>query len=462
MNVAPIDEELRRASPDDSAGRSEKSQATSRRSRLLLHCVLAALVCSLHHWTGLLMSRGHYTPFAVSEAVSALTLDETHAYAPPAQHFLLTGHIPAEVDNYERRNSTAGIPFAPAAILGSMCWLLGGLDRAFIAADVIFPACLFLFFYWFAADMIKRQSLRLLVAWSTLLLQFGLKNAFWLGNDPFVAPLEATRTPQPEMSFLLLMGAVALTGRAIRRQSGSWPSTIAAGFASGLLIYSYYFYAVGWTLALFLLIAFTLLWKRPAPAQRAATIFALMAMVGLPYALIVLEGKRQGGQTYLLQRMGVYTHAPEVRYLLLAIAGSAALFLFGRRLLQSRYAGCVVLAFLIAGGIWGVNVQIVSGYDAQHWHFLKRLVKPAEFLLFACIACRIIEQFWKPRGRRLQMLAGGLTVCLVINAAARQSYSAAQIVPVQRATNPRIEILNWAREHLPTGRVLGSLDRKST
>src|SRR5579884_2892455 len=147
MNVAPIDEDLQKALPENSAGLSEKSQARVHRKRLLFHCVLAAFVCSLHHWTALLINHGDYTPFAVSEAVSALTLDETHAYVPPAQRFLLTGSIPAEVDNYERRNSRAGIPFAPAAILGSMGGLLGGLDRAFIAADVIFPACLFLFFY---------------------------------------------------------------------------------------------------------------------------------------------------------------------------------------------------------------------------------------------------------------------------------------------------------------------------
>lgn len=457
MNVAPIDEELRKALPVDSAGLREKSQATVRRNRLLFHCVLAAFICSLHHWTALLINHGDYTPFAVSEAVSALTLDETHAYVPPAQRFLLTGRIPAEVDNYERRNSTAGIPFAPAAILGGMGWLLGGLDRAFIAADVLFPAGLFLFFYWFAGDIINRQSLRLLVAWSTLLLPFGLKNAFWLGNDPFVAPLEVTRTPQPEISFLLLMGVVALTGRAIQERA-HWRWTIAAGFASSLLIYSYYFYAVGWSLALLLLIAFTSLWKQPHAAQRAACIFALMGIAGIPYACIAVEGKRQGGQTYLLKRMGIYTHAPDIGYLLLAIALSAALFLFGRRFFEPRYARYVVLAFLVIGGVWGVNSQIVSGYNAQHWHFWKRLVKPAEFLLFACVACRVAEQFWRQRGRRLQTLAGVLTVCLVLNAAARQCYSAAQIAPVQRATNPRIEILDWARQHLSTGRVLGTLD----
>jgi hypothetical protein len=456
MNVALIGEELRRALPDDSAGLSEKSQAAARRKRWLFHCMLAAFVCSLHHWTALLINRGDYTPFAVSEAVSALTLDETHAYVPPAQRFLLTGRIPAEVDNYERRNSRAGIPFAPAAILGSLGWLLGGLDRAFIAADVIFPGCLFLCFYWFTADLIERQSLRLLIAWSTLLVPFGLKNVFWLGNDPLVAPLEVTRTPQPEISFLFLMGAVALTARAIQ-QKASWWWTIAAGFASGLLIYSYYFYAVGWIIALLLLIVFTLLWKHPYAARRAAYIFALMGLVGIPYTLVAMEGKRQGGQTYLLERMGIYTHTPEMGYLLLAIALSGAFLVFGRRFLNAepRY---VVLVFLILGGVWGVNSQIVSGYNAQHWHFWKRLVKPAEFLLFACVACRIAEQLWMRSGRRLQTLAGALVVCLVLNAAARQCYSAAQIARVQRTTNPRIEVLNWARRHLSTGRVLGTLD----
>ena len=186
---------------------------------LIIHALLVAMLCSLPQWIGVWQNHGDYSPFSVSPAVSAITFDETHAYAPPARRLFSTGKLRAEVDNYENRNLSAGIPFVPTAILGGMGWALGSLERSFIAADLIFPALLFVLFYAIAATVVQDSILRLLVAWSTVIVPFGVLNSIWIGDDARIAPLELTRTPQPEISFFVLILAAALLGRAIEEES---------------------------------------------------------------------------------------------------------------------------------------------------------------------------------------------------------------------------------------------------
>src|SRR5215467_4331911 len=103
------------------------SQMAKRHSAFLItNMLFAALLCSLHHWVAIAKNRGDYSPFAVSPSVSSLTFDETHFYAPLPQRFMSLGQLPAEVDNFERRDASAGIAFIPAVVLGGMGRSLGG------------------------------------------------------------------------------------------------------------------------------------------------------------------------------------------------------------------------------------------------------------------------------------------------------------------------------------------------
>ena len=133
---------------------------------LLAHMLLAAALGSLNDWVAIAETHGDYSPFAVSARGILLTFDETHAYAPPARWFMLTGRIPADADNYERRDSHAGIPFVPAAVLGGMGYMLGSLERAFVTADVLFPPLALGLLYAASNGIIRSSRLRLLLAWS--------------------------------------------------------------------------------------------------------------------------------------------------------------------------------------------------------------------------------------------------------------------------------------------------------
>ncbi len=423
---------------------------------LAVHLVLLAVLCSLPDWVGILKNNGDYTPFAVSPFVSALTFDETHAYAPPARRFMLTGTISAETDNFEHRGLSAAIPFIPPVILGAMGRLLGSLERAFIAADCIFPAALFLLLYLIAGTVVQQRDLRLLVVWSSILISFGVLNTFWMGDDALLTPLEITRTPQPEISFLVLMLSVVLLAEAIRDRAG-WSWTMGAGIASAAVVYCYYFYALAWGITLGLMLLFGLFWKSRPIWTRVAVALGIMIAVAIPYAIASLRGKEQGGQTFLLERMGAYTHRPNLLPLLCAVLLTLALFVFGRR--NGRiYRAYFILAALVAAALYGMNFQILSGYETQSWHFWKRLALPLCFFVLASAAAHLASRS-NPRNLSRWRIAARLALfVLFIDTAARLTYVGIRVAPFHRATNPDIAMLTWVRSHLSKDQVIGTVD----
>ncbi len=425
---------------------------------LIIHAMLVAVLCSLPHWTAIWQNRGDYSPFSVSPAVSAITFDETHAYAPPARRLLSTGKIRAEVDNYENRNLSAGIPFVPTAILGGMGWALGTLERAFIAADVVFPALLFVLLYAVAATGMRNSILRLLVVWSTIIVPFGLLNSIWMGDDARIAPLEITRTPQPEISFLALILAAALLGKAIKKDS-DWFWALAAGTLSGIVVYSYYFYAVALGATLGLLLILGVVWKLRLVWTRAASALCLMILLSVPYAIATVRGKEQGGQTYLLERMGAFTHRPDFVPLIFGLVLAAALLAFGRDFCRLRPI-YFVLTLLIAGSLFGMNLQILSGYETQAWHFWKRLALPIFFFVLASALAHRVEESFADRNATVRKFAQVLLTFLILETAARLAYAGVLTAPYHRSSNPDVAMLLWTRSHLPDNQVIGSADPK--
>ncbi len=423
---------------------------------LALHALLVAVVCSLPHWTGIWQSHADYSPFSVSPAVSAITFDETHAYAPPARRLLSTHRIRAEVDNYENRDLSAGIPFVPTAILGAMGWMLGSLEKAFIAADMLFPAILFLLLYAASAAVVRDSTLRLLLAWGTIIIPFGLLNSIWMGDDARIAPLEFTRTPQPEISFTVLIAAVLLLGKAIREDS-AWRWTLAAGFASGVVVYCYYFYAVAWGATLVLLLILALIWRFRFVSARAASALCLMLLLSIPYAVATVRGKTQGGQSYLLERMGAYTHRPDFVPLFSGILLCAVLLVFGREFCR-RQPAYFVLTLLVAGSLFGMNFQILSGYETQRWHFWKRLALPVFFFVVASGAAHRIEEAFADKIARTRAVAQMLLAILILETAARLGYAGILTAPHHRVSDPDFAMLVWVRSHLPENQVIGSTD----
>lgn len=425
---------------------------------LLTHMLLAALLCSLHHWVALAKSRGDYSPFAVSFKVSSITLDETHAYAPLAQRFMSLGKLPAEVDNYERRDSSAGFPFAPGAILGGMGRVLGSLERAFIAVDALFPALAFGLLYAASKGLVQSPRFRLLVAWGTLLIPWGIRNFLWRGYDALIAAPDFTRTPQPEISFTFMLLGLLLLARVLQ-PTAKRETAVVAGLVGALIVYSYYFYSVAWGILLGMLLVLTVVWRNWVVAKRIAVTLSVTIAASLPYILAAARGKAEGGQTYLLARMGRFNHTPSVVPLLCCVLGLLLVWKFGERFLgdQGHQARIVIFILVLLSGLAGLNFQVLSGYDAQHPHFWNRLILPVAFFLFGCWLLSAAENLRRHQ-RLFHGAALGILICIVLNAGARQVYAGARIAELQPASGPESELLMWVRSNLPVGSVIGTVD----
>jgi len=157
--------------------------------------------------------------------------------------------------------------------------------------------------------------------------------------------------------------------------------------------------------------------------------------------------------------MGTYTHSPRIFDLLLAAIGCILLLVFGRRFFdgsQERVRTGVLLLVILAG-LLGANVQIMSGYDAQHGHFWNRLVQPVVFFVVACRLCSSAESRLGRHRSVLRYSVMCLIAAVALNAAARQVRVGVGVSRLQKATDPGRQLLVWARNHLPAESVIGTV-----
>jgi hypothetical protein len=415
--------------------------------------LLAGLIFSLHHWVAIARNRGDYSPFAAAVRTSSLTYDETQFYAPPARRFMMTGKIPAEFDVFESRGRHAGIPYLPSVLLGGLGRLAGSLEWAFILSDFLFPA-LALWLLYMCSEGIVGNHWRLFAAWIVLLIPFTDTNFFWYGYDMRIAPADFSRTPNPEITFPLLIGAVLLLVRALH--AGRPRDLLASALVSTLIVYSYYFYTLAWALLFCILMLLAAFWRNREIFKRLIILGSLIAAGSLPFLWVTYAGMREGDQKNLLYRQGIFRHTADVPAIFYLAIGLWIVWKFGPEMLAFPVRTRITVLFALAlAGFAGLNLQVITGYDAQHTHFWNRLIAPIAYFLFSCWLFSVIERSRSPRA----ILIGRVVLALLIaNAAARQFLVAKWIAETQRATRPEIEVLAWTRNHLRPGVVVGTLD----
>jgi hypothetical protein len=426
---------------------------------LFVNMLFAALLFSLHHWVAIAKNHGDYTPFAVSRGVSPMTYDETYFYAPRAQRFMSLGQIPAEIDNYELRHSSAGIPLLPFAILGGMGRVLGSLEWAFIAAKAIFPALSLGLLYKASQGLIQSKNFRLLLAWGTILIPFAPRNFFWSGYAALITSPDFARIPEPGISFIFILLGILVSARALQPFTKRI-TVVAAGLIGALNVYSYYFYSIAWGMTLGILLILMMLWKNWMIAKRVVIMLSVMIGASLPNIIATARGKAEGGQTYLLERSALFTHNPRLVPLLCCSLGLFLVWKFGKRLFegQEQQARIGMFILILLSGLAGLNFQILSGFDLMHDHFWNRLILPTAFFLCGYWIFSTVENLKRDRLRDFNRVALVALICIILNAGAREVYVGVQIAEQQRASRPEIELLMWARSNLPFGSVIGTVD----
>lgn len=418
--------------------------------------MLAALIFSMDHSLALLQNHGDYSPFAVSQNVSTVALDETN-YAALAVHLAALHRYAPETDVYEQRHLHANVPLIPTAILAALATVSGNIERAFILSDVLFPPLLLLLFYLLSAGLVENRYHRMMIAWGTMAIPFAPQDFTWLGYDHWVNPPIVTRTPQPEISLVFLLIAILLLARSLTVPS-RLVHAFAGGFAAGLLIYCYYFYFIGAFFALGILFALGLAWRNRLLARSVFVAGAGALFAAVPYLAILLMSRGEGGQGYMLGRIVTHTRHLYAAPFLQGVLLLAAIAVFGRRasVKNTAHMRFLVTAVLVTAGLLVSNNHVLTGTDVQNAHFLHRLANPLFFFLLCVTAFHYLGRWVLGRSwARIGLHAA--FVLFLVSLAAHQRLVASNVAPYQKESRPEMQLVLWIRSHVPPERVVGTI-----
>jgi hypothetical protein len=391
-----------------------------------------------------------FTPFSVAYPVSAQTYDETQLYVPGARRFFENNSVKTEVDVFELRDAVGAYPVAHSIVIGSIAKLFGSLEVAWVIAHAFFPASIWLLFFFCARSLHLPVASAVLLATATCLVPFGPRNFFLLGKDALIQPLELARLPHPGLSFAFLLLAIMGVSQAVA--SGTIIAGIGAGFLIGVNFYSYYFYwmSIGLGLSMWLGAAASL--RRWTEVKVLCVVGLAAAVTGLPFLGMVAIGLRSPTLKNLMERVGSFSRdlSPTGLWLALIFTG-AAIWLYARGRTQPL---TMALIFALAGGALGLNVHLLTGYDAQHGHFMNRCVQPIFFFLFGAVVLLRLPSM----PRRWPWLYTLATLILVGLGVYRQVRVAGATAESHDRTENSVQLIEILRGRITDGSVVGCTD----
>lgn len=425
-----------------------------------VHLVFAVLLFLSCHFLGYQLTQGSYTPFSVGPHVSALVFDETQLYLPGVTRFFREGTLPSEIDLYELREARNGYPILHSLILGTLSRLVGSVEIGWL----LFKG-LSVIFAWYLLHkliflMTSSRFYSICGPWVILLFCFSPRNSLLLGADAFIQPLEFSRTPHPALSFLILLFAIFSVFKYWGRGSCFWMVT--SGITSGLLIYSYYFYWIPFYGCLIMLLLFEIIIGNFSDAKKVFQIVFLTAFAALPYVSRMISAMSGEAQKNLLERVGAFTHQINISYFFLALVWLIVLCFFCLGIVkkeQKMLPPPLLLVFIFLSILFvsslGLNLQLITGYDAQHTHFFNRIIQPITGVLVFYVLSKVRGAATQ---KTLKSVVIAFTLILVILGGYRQWKVANQTFQEHFSSAPLYQLLLWARRNLPSDSVISSGD----
>ncbi len=330
-----------------------------------------------------------YNPFPVQ---NGLTFNTDENLFAPAFQDAARGHSISNSQLKEYKNLPSHLDLFPFAAMGFAASLFSaGAREIYIAADFIFPPLAFLLFYVFGRRVFGLEK-KLAMVTALFIMLFSFTDFMRsLAGFSFLDIVNAKDYPAysklyaPEFTVIPFLASLILLYEAFTKDDLRY--SLAASLAGALLFYTYIYYSsFFWATAAIL----SLLAIRPVTGKsirRIAAIFIPAAVLAVPYALNLLAVSGTPAYHDLLLRAGLETG----RFIPLPIVYSiiALFFLVAMRFVMSGRLFAFTASMLL-GAILLMNVQLVTGYSMQPWHWGLRIV---EFLGFIFSAYFI--QNWK-------------------------------------------------------------------
>ncbi len=447
------------------------------RWRHLAYSVVIGLLFLLPHLVRItaLRSIHRYTPFSLTTPSNVVS-DESFLYAAQANTTLEQHRRADDTDSWEHRDSFFPYSILPSYTEVGVAGVLApghpreGLARAQILFHFLFPSIM----AWMLMQLLNVAAIPEAVAASlallVMLVSFSIRTLIngvlhWLGGHwqgTLVNTLQAARTPNPSVSFVLLLGAMLLAVRALR--SRSMLTFACAGFVGSLLFYAYTFYAISWSAACVFL-AVSSLWPATQISRRFLCTLLCSIAGALPFLLWTHASKASGVYYERVARLGmIYSRSVSHEAIQITLLwGAATLALLGCWLwMRSRTAvserrdemhyAMLLTAAVALGGLAGLNMQIVTGFQVQaEFHFTHMVIQPAVVLLLCLLAA------WRLQMTKLPSWIGGTSFALLaILCTASQVAAGLQSASFHRLQASDEALFDWLESHSARGSVVAT------
>lgn len=394
----------------------------------------------------------NYHPLTVNN-VPISTLEETYVYGAQAKD-VCEGHL-LSVDAHLVEHKDLPISFSPLSSLfaGSLGCLLGSIPRFFLIADFILPPIIFLALFFFLRKITSSTTTSLLGAALVLTadrlflflppLTLGMAQAFWdilSINGRETIFLEFSRYPYPQLAFLILILQIYGLFRALVEKSFRW--VLLAAIFLGLLFYTYFYYWI-FVLAGIVFLLPLLLWQKKSDEVKILLLTTFVGLViSLPHWIFFFNFQAIPARQDILERMGL--EPGRIRNLYRTAQYLIFAFIVFRSIKKKDFTFWFLLAFLL-GGIAALNIQLLTGYTLQSWHWVTVVLNPFSIIILVYLLSRIFNRKSIPKGfkRFYTPIVYFLIIFFILRAFALQFVAAKNTYQGYTLPQTTIEAFNW-------------------
>jgi hypothetical protein len=424
---------------------------------------------------GVLGSIHEYTPFSVTTP-NNVVWDESYMYVPQANVTLQQHRWAGDTDSWEHQGSPFPYSLLPAGLEAALAkiFALGhpreGLKWAQILLHFIFP----MLTAWMLMLILERAqettsfsaTLALIVmvgAFSAGTVMQGIMSIFQDGRSAhFYATLQASRNPNPNISFAIFLLAMLLLLRGLRIRSIQW--LMLAGLVGSALFYSYSYYAIAW-FGVCVLLMVAALFRVSRISRVVGWTLAGTIAGAIPYVMWTHAAKASGAYTERVNRFGMMSsHAltPSGRHLtmvwlpLTLVLLIAWLWTWRTAIAGDRrdemHRTVILVGAAALSGIAGMDMQVVTGFNVQpEYHFSHMVIQPA----VALMACLLVG-WWLRRATIANRVWQGAFILIFAACTASQVNAAIHSAAFHRMNASDRMLFDWLEANTPVGSVVST------
>jgi len=445
---------------------------------IFITAILVGLVYGSHHFfiSQILEGQGQKYYSVTLEA----NYDEAATYASRGKHVYSGSLLAGDINLTEYESSPAVLPILNPIILGGLGHLLGSMESAFIISDFLFPALIFIVFYFLIFELTSSRLLSLIA--STLFIfapKLGLYipptsllaiKEFFKDLLPFLGNPEElffSRFEYPQITYLFYVATFYFILRVLKRKENIftptpvkvWGFTVLAGLSFGVLFYTYFYDWMYILTGLFIMFTLFLLRKKYEEARQVIFIVGIGFLVSAFYWINFLELSSLAQYKDVVMRLGVevshkFRFETWTTYLRSGVLALALWYLWRE---GKETVSIYLIGFLLAI-IFVLNIQVITGFNPQPDHWYRELFLPV-FLSLLVLLVWFYNKYIKPYiPERFLTKAGWVLIMFVLTVQMHSQFIFSKTY-ANNYTLDKSYVLGyeWLNDNTPTGSVVGTI-----